>query len=89
MHPLGVLSRFMRKTYTDKLYIAHEHFLDFDKFGIQNPLTQRNNLVAYIGRLNEGKGILNFLVAIGALSDYLEHIKLRYSKGTALRGVQG
>jgi len=47
-----------------KISIAHEHFLDFDKFKVQKPLNERDNLIGYIGRLSEEKGILNFLEAI-------------------------
>ena len=50
--------------YKDKILIAHEHFLDFSKFEIKKKLSERNNLVGYIGRLSEEKGILNFVKAI-------------------------
>jgi len=47
-----------------KISIASEHFLDFDKFKRQIPLRNRPNLLGYIGRLDEEKGILNLLEAI-------------------------
>jgi glycosyltransferase involved in cell wall biosynthesis len=50
--------------YEHKISIAHEHFLDFDKFKVQRPLNKRDNLIGYIGRLSEEKGILNFVEAI-------------------------
>lgn len=50
--------------YRNKISIAHEHFLDFDKFKLLNQLIERENLVGYIGRLSEEKGILNFVKAI-------------------------
>ncbi len=50
--------------YEHKISVAHEHFLDFDKFKVQKPLNERDNLVGYIGRLSEEKGILNFVEAI-------------------------
>ena len=50
--------------YEHKIFIAHEHFLDFDKFKVQKPLNGRENLIGYIGRLSEEKGILNFIEAI-------------------------
>ncbi|MFC1951680.1 glycosyltransferase [Chloroflexota bacterium] len=52
------------ETHRSKISIAREHFLDFSKFKIQRPLGQRDNLVAYISRLSEGKGILNFMEAL-------------------------
>ena len=48
----------------NKIYIAHEHFLDFDKFKIKKQPDERDNLVGYIGRLSEEKGVLNFVKAI-------------------------
>ena len=50
--------------YRYKISIAHEHFLDFDKFKLRNQLSEREDLVGYIGRLSEEKGILNFVKAI-------------------------
>lgn len=50
--------------YRNKICIAHEHFLDFDKFKIKKKFDERDNLVGYIGRLSEEKGVLNFVKAI-------------------------
>jgi glycosyltransferase involved in cell wall biosynthesis len=50
--------------YEDKILIAHEHFIDFDKYKIKKRLDERNNLVGYIGRLSEEKGAINFVKAI-------------------------
>ena len=50
--------------YRNKIYIAHEHFLDFDEFKIKKQPDERENLVGYIGRLSEEKGVLNFVKAI-------------------------
>lgn len=59
----------------DKLAIAHENFLDFDKFTIQKKLRERGNLVGYIGRLSEEKGTLNFLKAIPEILKEQEQVK--------------
>jgi glycosyltransferase involved in cell wall biosynthesis len=50
--------------YRRKISIARKHFLDFDKFKVQKPLTERGNLVGYIGRLSQEKGTANLLEAI-------------------------
>lgn len=50
--------------YRNKISIAHKHFLDFDKFKLWNQLSERENLVGYIGRLSEEKATLNFVKAI-------------------------
>jgi glycosyltransferase involved in cell wall biosynthesis len=48
----------------NKIAIAHEHFLDFNEFKTRKYLNKRGDLVGYIGRLSEEKGILNFIRAI-------------------------
>ena len=48
----------------NKICVAHEHFLDFNEFKIKKGLDERDNLVGYIGRLSEEKGVLNFVKAI-------------------------
>lgn len=50
--------------YRDKILIAHEHFIDLTIFYPTKKFTDRSNLIGYIGRLNEEKGILNFIKAI-------------------------
>ena len=50
--------------YRDKISIAHKHFIDFDKFKIKKQFDERENLVGYIGRLSEEKGVLNFVKAV-------------------------
>jgi glycosyltransferase involved in cell wall biosynthesis len=52
--------------YRDKVYIAGEHYIDLEKYGTPNPISNRNNLVGYFGRLSEEKGVLNFIQAIPA-----------------------
>ena len=50
--------------YRDKIYIAHKHFLDFNKFKIKKRFDEREDLIGYIGRLSGEKGALNFVKAI-------------------------
>ena len=50
--------------YRNKISIAHHHFFDFDKFKVSKRLNERENLIGYIGRLREIKGVLNFVEAI-------------------------
>jgi len=49
--------------YQHKIFIAHEHFIDFTKFAIMKKIDEKSNLVGYIGRLSEEKGILNLIEA--------------------------
>lgn len=52
------------KKYRNKIIIANRHFLDFSTFKIKKQFKDRENLIGYIGRLSEEKGIQNFLNAI-------------------------
>ena len=61
--------------YRNKISIAHEHFLDFDKFKIKKKFDERENLVGYIGRLSEEKGVLNFAKAIPKVLEKENKIK--------------
>ena len=63
-----VAERHLEK-YRSKISVAQRHFIDFGQFNIQTPLGQRDNLVAYIGRLSEGKGIPEFMEAISRILD--------------------
>ncbi len=55
--------------YRNKILMAQEHFLDFSQFQARTRFNQRGNLVAYIGRLTEGKGVPQFLEAIELLTE--------------------
>jgi glycosyltransferase involved in cell wall biosynthesis len=64
------------ENHKNKILIAHEHFLDFDKFKIEKKFNRRDDLVAYIGRLSEEKGILNFVKAIPEVSKEKTNLKV-------------
>jgi glycosyltransferase involved in cell wall biosynthesis len=53
--------------YPRKTIIAHEHFVDFTKFTLKKKFDERLNIVGYIGRLSEEKGILNLIYAIPSI----------------------
>lgn len=50
--------------YSNKISIAHEHFLDFSSFSLTHPYTERQDLIGYVGRLSEEKGILNLIKTV-------------------------
>jgi glycosyltransferase involved in cell wall biosynthesis len=50
--------------YRTKTTVAHRHFLNFDEFRFEDNVEHRDNVVGYIGRLKEEKGILTFVEAI-------------------------
>ena len=55
------------ENYKKKITIAHNHFIDFDKFKIMTEISKRKNLVGYIGRLSKEKGVEEFLNSIPGL----------------------
>jgi glycosyltransferase involved in cell wall biosynthesis len=50
--------------YRNKIIIAHEHFLNTKTFTVTRPISDRPQLIGYIGRLSEEKGIQNFVLAL-------------------------
>lgn len=50
-----------------KIKVAQEHFLDLNTFSVTIPVTERPQLIGYIGRLSGEKGVQNFPQAINEL----------------------
>ena len=76
LHSPNLIKEWNLERYEDKIYIAHEYFLDFDKFKIKKKFDERDNLVGYMGRLSEEKGILNFVKAIPEIIEKENEIKI-------------
>ena len=60
--------------YKHKIAIGGEHFVDLDKFKIERNFEERGNLVGYIGRLSEEKGVLSLPEAMLGLLDKRDDI---------------
>ena len=63
LHSSNLIKEWNLEKYKNKILIAHEHFLDFDKFKIKKEFDERDILIGYIGRLSEEKGVMNFVKA--------------------------
>jgi len=50
--------------YSQKIAFGHEHFVNMNKFRIKKNLRDRADMIGFIGRLSEEKGILNFVRAV-------------------------
>ena len=70
-----LIKKYSLEKYRNKISIAHEHFIDFDKFKIKKRFDERDNIVGFIGRLSEEKGVLNFVKAIPELSEERDEIR--------------
>lgn len=60
----NLIEEWSLEKYKNKISIAHEHFIDFNKFKIKYEIHERDCLIGYIGRLSEEKGVLNYIKAI-------------------------
>jgi glycosyltransferase involved in cell wall biosynthesis len=67
-----LVKEYSLQVHRKKILIAHEHFIDFDKFSAKTRLSERDDLVGFIGRLSEEKGILNFARAIPKILEIRE-----------------
>ncbi len=63
-----LIKQWKLERFEKKIFIAHEHYIDINLFRENTKLKDRQNIVGYIGRLSEEKGIINF---IKATSDFL------------------
>ena len=81
----SLVKQFGLEKHRTKISIAHEYFLNFDKFKIQKPLNERANLVGYIGRLSQEKGTLNFMEAIPNVVETREQATFLVGGDGALR----
>jgi glycosyltransferase involved in cell wall biosynthesis len=53
--------------YAEKISINGARYIDRDLFFPTKPFDERNNVIGYVGRLHESKGIMNFVRAIPLL----------------------
>jgi len=58
----------------NKMVVAHEHFIDFTKFVVKKKINERTNVVGYMGRFSEEKGILNLVEAIPLVSKHRKDV---------------
>lgn len=62
-------------SFNNKIFIASEHILNFEKFRIIKSFDKRSNLIGYVGRLSNEKGIVEFLNAIPKILNKRENLK--------------
>ena len=75
LHSPNLIKEWNLEKYKNKISIAHEYFLDFNEFKIITKLNGRANVVGYIGRLSEEKGVLNFVQAIPEILNERDDLK--------------
>jgi glycosyltransferase involved in cell wall biosynthesis len=70
-----IIKEWNLERYQKKIIIGYEHYINFENFSITKPFSQRDNIIGYIGRLSEEKGILNFVSALPGILQ--ENINLK------------
>ncbi len=58
-----IIAEYNLAKWKDKIAISHEHFIDTTLFRNSEKIGSRKNIIGYIGRFSEEKGILNFIAA--------------------------
>lgn len=61
IHSPILINEWNLEKYSDKICMSHEYFIDLDEFSISKRFEHRKNLIGYVGRLSEEKGILNYI----------------------------
>lgn len=64
------------KRYSHKVFINNPTFIETNIFKINKNFHERKNLIGYIGRLSEEKGILNFLDSTPLIFEKLKDVKI-------------
>jgi len=71
----GLIKEWNLERYQNKILVAPYLFLDSDRFRPKRPVVERDNIIAYIGRLEPEKGILNFVQAMPGLLETRNDIR--------------
>lgn len=56
-------------------FVCGARYIDMDFFQIKKELKERKNFIGYIGRLEEGKGVMNFVEAIPRIFKKQDNLK--------------
>ena len=75
LYSTNLINQWNLKKYENKISIASRHFLNFDTFKIKKNIEERKNLVGYIGRLSEEKGVSILIKAIPIAVKKIEDVE--------------
>lgn len=60
----SMINQVRLERYNSKILVTHRHFVNLDEFRFKNDIERRDNVIGYVGRFEQGKGILNLIKAI-------------------------
>lgn len=70
--------------YRQKIIETGARYIDTNLFKMEKELREKENLVGYVGRLEEGKGVMNFVEAIPLISKRFSSVKILIGGGGPL-----
>ena len=71
----NIITAWGLEKYADKISFAHEHIIDVEAFKVSDHYGDRKNIVGFIGRLSEEKGIWEFIQAIPEIARKKKDVK--------------
>lgn len=83
----SLIGDYSLERWTGKIAIAREHYIDFDTFKIKEEYGQRENIVGFVGRFSEEKGILHLLHAVPDIVVKRPDVKFLFIGDGALRNT--
>jgi glycosyltransferase involved in cell wall biosynthesis len=81
----GVVNFLGLNKYREKVVASGARYIDTNLFQIKKDLRERKNWIGYIGRLEEGKGVMNFVNAMPLILERKNNVKFFLGGGGPLR----
>lgn len=64
LYSQNLVEQWKLERYNHKTYVASRHFVNLNEFKLMNNYNDRKNLIGYVGRFSDEKGIMNLVEAI-------------------------
>lgn len=74
----SMISNMNLQKFRNKIIIAHEQYIDFNRFSCINYINDRRIIIGFVGRLSYEKGVLNLIRAIPIINQKRDDIKFTF-----------